>query len=269
MPPLNREDDHNHHSSGIPSSGARRTTNHHRPCPIPNGSCTSLEKLERIKASHSQNNDNEKKGSRKRVTFHTGSELRSTKWIASFSEWSPEEQASRWYTQEEYGNLRRDVFHTLYLLRNRPESLDGVSYTARGVECRDPAVVGRRQRYKQLAWQAVFEEQEALRKDGDASGDRDWLATLYSNAARPALHEALDLAALDEVEANQIYREEQQRLIPNEDDAFSDDWIRSISSHSTDTDDSITGFSHKHDEESGFCVFGPASAFDDDWIRGN
>lgn len=212
------------------------------------------------------------------VTFPVeDDDLRKVQYIAPITEWSEEEHSSRWYTSCEYGNFRRDVFATLYLLRNRPEELDdGVSNTARGIECRDPVLVGRRQHVKQLAWQVVFDEQEALRKDqeGDRRQAEDWMATLYRNAAGPALREALDLAALDEREASKIHKENDAKEGLGDDNSFSDDWISSISSHSssTATKDFSAGASKQvtddDDEESGFCVFGAASGFDDDWIRG-
>jgi hypothetical protein len=238
----------------------------------------SLEELEQLKsAQHPQSKENENARKCKRVSFQTKEELQQVELIAPSSEWSEEEQLSRWHSQEDYGNFRSDVFHTLYLLRNHPESLDGVTYTARGVECRDPAVVGRRQHVKHLAWQAVFDEQEALRKDAsteNSSRQDDWMATLYSSAARPALREALDLAALDEIQAKEIHNEgKKQGDVYHDEDSFSDDWIRSISSHSTSstTSEDSSFVPSNSGDESGFCVFGAASAsgFDDDWIRGD
>jgi hypothetical protein len=271
MPPLNREltlieveDDQARHRSTSTQSG---TTND--PCPSPTGSCLSFEELEVFKfASHSHNHQD----GRKRVTFKTGNEFQQVRFIEPSIEWLHGEHSARWYSQDDYGNFRRDVFHTLYLLRNRPEGLDGVSYTARGTECRDPSVVERRQRVKLLSWQAVFDEQVARRKDasGKPSGQDDWMATRYSDLARPALREALDLAALDEQEAKKIHNELSEMEI-TQDDSFSDDWIRSISSHST-SDDSASDLSMHNEgfeDISGFCVFGAPSGFDDGWIRGN
>lgn len=267
MPPLNRqltlievEDDHTRQRSTSPPSAS---TNDRHPCASPAGSCLSLDELELFKfVSHV----------RKRVTFKTGKELQQIKFIEPLREWVHGEYSSQWFSQEDYENFRRDVFHTIYLLRNRPECLDGVTFTARGTECRDPAVVERRQRVKRLAWQAVFDEQEACRKNasGKPSGRDDWMATIYGDLTRPALREALDLGASDAKESERIQNELSKKEL-TQDDAFSDDWIRSISSHCK-RDDSASAFSKYEeglDDVYGLCMLGVPSGFDDSWIRGN
>ncbi|KAL3894105.1 MAG: hypothetical protein SGARI_007843, partial [Bacillariaceae sp.] len=164
-------------------------------------------------------------------------------------------------------------------LRNHPESIDGVAYTIRGVECRDPSIVGRRQRVKQAAWRAVFGEQEARRND-DAhggscpnDGQDDWMATLYSNASKPSVLESLNLAALDELEVQEFCKMDQPNCVcGGGDDAFSDDWIRSVSSCGDKPKTAMkatTTTASEEDEDCGFCVFGGSSGFDDSWLRGD
>ena len=238
--------------------------------PSPAGSCISIEDYKFAQAPSEREDDGR---CNRRVSFDT--QRVTVRFIEPMSEWTGEERQARWHSQEDYSTFRRDVFHTLYQLRNHPESIDGIAYTIRGVECRDPAIVGRRQRVKQAGWQAVFGEQEARRNRGEnrPNDGPDWMATLYSNAARPTVLESLDLAALDELEVKEFYKNDQQ---PNcacgTDDAFSDDWIRSVSScgeNPTLPTKAATATGQQEEEECGFCVFGGSSGFDDSWLRGD
>ncbi|KAL3928046.1 MAG: hypothetical protein SGARI_005150, partial [Bacillariaceae sp.] len=133
--------------------------------PSPSGSCISLDDQYKFAQPPplEREDDNGGRCHGRSVSFDT--QRIKVHFIEPMSEWSDEERQARWHSPEDYSVFRRDVFHTLYQLRNHPESIDGVAYTIRGVECRDPAIVGRRQRVKQAAWQAVFGEQEARRND--------------------------------------------------------------------------------------------------------
>jgi hypothetical protein len=95
------------------------------------------------------------------------------------------------------------------------------------------------------------------------------MATLYSNAAKPSVLEALDLAALDEMEVNEFYKQDQANCDCVVED-FSDDWIRSVSSSCGEqSKNTATKSTTEKEEESGFCVFGDPSGFDDSWLRGD
>jgi hypothetical protein len=106
--------------------------------------------------------------------------------------------------------------------------------------------VERRHLWKFQAWSAVLDEQDLQRQRGE--NDIDWVGAVYSESAKAALREALQLAAEDEQDA--IYQNE----ISLKDD-FNDDWISSVSSHSSCFE--------RHQEAS----FLDDSGFDDSWIR--
>jgi hypothetical protein len=108
-------------------------------------------------------------------------------------------------------------------------------------------IVERRHRWKFRAWSAVLDEQDIQRQRGE--NDIDWVAALYCQSARVALREALQLAVQDEQDA--IFYQNEISLK----DDFNDDWISSVSSHSSCFE--------CHQEASFF----DDSGFDDSWIR--
>jgi hypothetical protein len=313
MPPLNRYEDNNlvvavaDHDSSTSSSTSTTTSlslngyydHHHHPhCPpidSPTSSCINLNDFDYSNddaakyANHDDDNnqssssDSSPKRSRKGVKFHDETSMQYS--IPHHTEWTDEERTQRYYTQEEYFAFKSDVFTTLFYIRNYPHRLDNIQYTGRGVECRDPAVAKRRNQIKQVAWSTVFDEQKHQQQQ-TSNDTGDWMATMYSNAAKPALREALDLAAADESDVIN-FREQEE----TQDDAFSDDWISSIllsssnlsSSTSTTTIKSSCGDNNQSSSEQqqqqkgnedngddcGFVVFGEPSGFDDSWIRGD
>mmetsp|Transcript_4245 Transcript_4245/g.7791 ORF Transcript_4245/g.7791 Transcript_4245/m.7791 type:complete len:244 (+) Transcript_4245:222-953(+) len=227
--------------------------------PSPTGSCVSFESLRRddvcFEFAHPS------RTSPNSVSFGEADGIEDVQYLEHHCDWSEEERFSRWYSAEEYAIFRRDASNSLYLLRNCPEKLDGVTNTARGVECRNPAVLGRRQSVKQQAWNAVFEEQKACWNNPDNISV--CIAMAYSQVSRPALLEALNMAATDELEVASYRLEESQKAAVEA--GFADDWISSISSgeeyssSSTEVGDGA---------EFGFCVFGDSSGFDENWLKG-
>lgn len=161
-------------------------------------------------------------------------------------DFTKEEIQASWYSGAEYSRFRRDIGTTVYLINNDPDQVDGVYYTCRGAECRMEESVERRHLWKFQAWSAVLDEQDLQRQRGE--NDIDWVGAVYSESAKAALREALQLAAEDEQDA--IYQNE----ISLKDD-FNDDWISSVSSHSSCFE--------RHQEAS----FLDDSGFDDSWIR--
>jgi hypothetical protein len=159
-----------------------------------------------------------------------------------------EEIQAAWYSGTEYSRFRRDIGTTVYLINNDPDQVDGVHYTCRGSECRMEESVERRHRWRFQAWSAVLDEQDVERQRGE--NDVDWVAAVYSQSARTALRVALQLASQDEQDATAY----QNELSLKED--FNDDWISSISSHSSCFE--------RYQEASFF----DDSGFDDSWIRG-
>lgn len=236
----------------------------------PTGSCASLGDLNGMHGDKFEHPPRCHR-SKKVVSFQTNP-LQQVHYVKPSSYWTNDERLCKWHSHDDYIIFRQDVFHSLYLLRNHPESFDEKSHTARGIECRHPTTVTRRQSVKQQAWRVVFEAQEALRLElpRDQPESFDWMASKYSNAARPALQEALQFAVLDEIQAKDIYREgvppaENSTWKQLDDDGFSDDWIRSISSLN---DDINVAASKKSEKQGGLSVLGAQSGFDDSWIRG-
>lgn len=209
---------------------------------------------------------------RRRTSVKFNDTIAQVDFIDHHCEWTQEERSARWHSQGDYACFRRDVFSTVYMLRNHPETVDDTETTARGIECRDPLAVERRQYVKQCAWNAVFEEQHVQRKNREEmsspfDGEGEWIATLYSHAAKAALREALDFAALDQIAA---INHQMEGKINDAQDEFNDDWISSISSLSpsasslSSNEESSRAFDS--DDEFGFAILGGAPGFDDSWI---
>jgi hypothetical protein len=170
--------------------------------------------------------------------------------VLHFKDYTNDEIEDTWYCGADYSRFRKDIATTTHLILNRPDDVDGLQYTSRGAECRIAKAVERRHRSRFQAWSAVHYEQDFQRVVGDKNDDR--VAALYSQTTRSTVRDALDLAALDQLDANQYQNEECQK------EAFSDDWIRSISAHHS------CAYELRHIQEQSFW---DDSGFDDSWIR--
>jgi hypothetical protein len=272
MPPLNR---HHEDDVGVSSSASSSSSSHslYHPAPIdsPTSSCINLNDFDRSVDKFAQGF----RGGPKKVIIQ---EQVTIQYIPRHNDWSIEERRNRYYTQEEYFEFKRDVFTTLFYIRNYPDRLDNVLYTGRGVECRDPTIAAKRQQVKQLAWSVVFDEQRQRSCQGEEGQPHDdsCMATMYSNATKPALSEALYLAASDELEVATCCRldGDENHHYGRSNDGFSDDWISSISlslSNLSLSRSSTAAFecSYEDDNDCGFAVFGEPTGFDDSWIRGD
>lgn len=187
-------------------------------------------------------------------------------YIPSHRDWTGEERLSRWNSDDDYTNFQLDIFNTIYLLRNDPESLDDTCHSARGVECRDPIVRRRRHQWKQEAWDAVFEQQRIQRElKNDTNGYNYLGASMYYHLAQAATRSAIDFAAQDERDANE-YQHEDNTCLDEEIDLFSNTWISTVASSQSETSSTSTLVEDPDDEDFGFCVFGEKSGFDNSWL---
>jgi len=192
-------------------------------------------------------------------------------YLPNREDWSEEEKMSRWNSADDYTNFQLDIFTTVYLLRNDPESIDDACNTSRGVECRDPVATRRRRQIRKEAWDVVLERQNIQRQMNDELNGYNYLvASMYCHATQTAMRLALDFAVQDELDANKIRNEDHQRN--NEEVYFFDhDWISTIGSSRSENSSlsSIEISSGDDDDEFGFCVLGDKSGFDNSWLRGD
>ncbi len=158
-----------------------------------------------------------------------------------------------WYTANEFASFRVNICTTVYLHRIDPSRIDGKEYTMRGVEHKAGQASCRRYSLRSRARSAVFDEQDFQEGIGEPSVER--LAALYSAVAKDAILEALNLAALDQLDA---FRYQSEAVV---DELFPDEWISSISA--TYPQNSNSG--HEYKAELKFLE--EASGFDDSWLR--
>lgn len=206
---------------------------------------------------------------RRQVSFNHQVEVQ---YLPSHYDWSEDEKISRWNSDDDYTNFQLDIFNTVYLLRNDPQSIDDICHSSRGVECRDPIARSRRRQLKREAWCVVFEQQKIQRQMNDEANKYNYLvASMYCQAAQTAMRLALDFAAQDEINANKIQSGQNQHH--NEEmDFFDDSWIGTIAS--SDSENTSLGSStelscgdNNTEEDFGFCVWGEQSGFDNSWLR--
>lgn len=173
--------------------------------------------------------------------------------IPGRDDYSSEEIQDCWYTASEFSRFRLDICTTVYLHKIDPSRIDGKEYTMRGVEHKMGDSSCRRYCLRSRARSAVLDEQDFQEGIGEPSAER--LAALYSVAAKDAVLDALNLAALDQLEA---FRYQNEAVT---DEFFPDEWISSIST--TPRVESISCHAYKAELK----FLEEASGFDDSWIR--
>lgn len=207
----------------------------------------------------------------KSVSFNHQVEVQ---YLPSHCDWSEDERLLRWNSDDDYTNFQLDIFNTVYLLRNDPESIDDICHCSRGVECRDPLARRRRRQLKQEAWDAVFtsnRQRTQRRMDDDIN---DYLvARMYSHATQASIRSALDFAAQDEIEASKI-RSKDDQCCDKVVDFFDDSWITTVASSysesfSLSSSTKLYRVENKNtdDNEFGFSVWEENSPFDNSWLR--
>lgn len=194
-------------------------------------------------------------------------------YLPNREDWSEDEMASRWNSADDYTNFQLDIFNTMYVLRNDPESIDDACHTSRGVECRDPIATRYRRQIRREAREVVFERQNIQRQMNDEPNGYNYLiASVYCHATQAAMRLALDFAAQDELDASKI-RDEEHQLNNQEVDFFDHDWI-STNASSRSENSSLSSIDcssgdDDDDDEFGFCILGDKSGFDNSWLRGD
>ena len=159
--------------------------------------------------------------SRKQVHFNDDVDV---KHVLHRTDYTDFESENAWYSIADYGSFREDSTTTVRLIVNRPGEIDNVRYASRGVEHRISSVREQRYRIRIQARSAVLDEQLFQRSIGER--DNGIIATLYKQKAESSLQDALEMATRDQCDAtlhqNEILREEND---------FSDEWIKSISTN--------------------------------------
>ena len=181
--------------------------------------------------------------SERRVRFSEENQIHQ---IISREDYSVQEIDECWYTASEYVSFRQNICMTVYLHKIDPNRIDGTEYTMRGVEHRVEGASSRRYSIRSRAKSAVLDEQDF--QDGLGEASVNYIAAAYSSVTKDAVFEALNLAALDQLD---IFRYQNEAAY---DDIFNDDWISSISA----TSDAI---------EVDVSFSDDASGFDDSWLR--
>ena len=172
--------------------------------------------------------------------------------IISREDYSEQETMDCWYTAREFASFRQDACTCVYLDKTDKDRIDEVEYTMRGVEHRTKQGSTRRYTLRSHAKRTVLDEQDL--QDGMGESNPDMLAAAYARTASDAVFDALNIAAVDQLEA------ERHQYGSAFDQLFSDDWISSISKGAVD----ISTVRDSHDAD--ISVF-EASGFDDSWLR--
>lgn len=177
--------------------------------------------------------------------------------VTSFSticrgDYSDQEIENCWYTASEYASFRQDVCNCVYLCKIEPSRIDEVEYTMRGVEHRTEEGAIRRYTLRSRGKSSVLDEQDF--QDGIGESSVQAIADIYSRAASDAVYDALNFAAMDQLEAER----HQHEVISEE--IFSDDWISSISTAELDAP-----ACEVFEGDMGFLE--EVSGFDDAWLR--
>jgi hypothetical protein len=166
-------------------------------------SWSSLEEMRFEKATLSR-----RRLPRKEVRFQEDNLVHS---IPHFTDYTADEILAAWNSPAEYSRIMFETQTTLYMMTYRPECLDDVNYTSRGLEGRSQEAVERRHALKNQAWSCVMKEQEHQRQTDEP--DQEGIATSYGLCAQAGEDEALNLAR----------RDAQQ-------EAFDDSWISCLCS---------------------------------------
>lgn len=169
--------------------------------------------------------------------------------IIGRGDYTAQEIEDCWCTASEFAGFKRDVYTTVHLKRIDPSRIDEVEYTLRGAEHRTEEGSARRYTLRSRAKSTVLDEQDF--QDGIGEADGSLLAEVYARCTSDAVFDALNLAALDQLEAERSHQESVYE------DLFNDDWISSISSLDSDSAFTCSGDNSYLD----------LPGFDDAWLR--
>jgi hypothetical protein len=137
-------------------------------------------------------------------------------------DFSQKELVDSWYKAHDYAIFRKESFLTADISRIDPSRIDDIEYTLRGAEHRIKEVFERRNSLRLRARRAVLLEQQFQEGMGEPSADR--LAEEYAQVTVDAVYDALNIAAIDQIQASRFRNES------SAEESFSDRWISSLSS---------------------------------------
>jgi hypothetical protein len=122
--------------------------------------------------------------------------------IIHIDEFTDEEVSACYYHKEEFDRVRLELKATVQMFQVGELEKDTTHFTKRGTEHRTPDAVQRRNRNKQMAAEAVFDEQENQWADGVI--DSEVLASIYQAASSHCQIAAHNIALDYEKEVNEL-----------------------------------------------------------------
>jgi hypothetical protein len=122
--------------------------------------------------------------------------------IIHINEFTDEEVSACYYHKEEMHRVKLELKATVQMFQDGELEKDTSHFTKRGTEHRTPDAVKRRNRNKQMAAYAVFEEQEDQWDDGVL--DPEVLASIYQAASSHCQVAAHKMALEYESEVNEL-----------------------------------------------------------------
>jgi hypothetical protein len=131
--------------------------------------------------------------------------------------------AACFYKSEEYEAMRGKLMLTLALIKEGND-LDGVNFTARGLEGLIGAGTQKQRRAKRArAIKVVLEEQYSQWEENSGEVDPTPIALLYGKVARKSKSEAYHLALQDQLEVSTFRQEDEEQ--DDEDQLAADDML--------------------------------------------
>lgn len=131
------------------------------------------------------------------VRFNESVSVRNTRALADYT---PAEIEKCWYTAAEFDGIRHNMEKQIRKL-NRGEKLRDRKYCSRGLECYVDEAAELRQEYKDLARQAVLDEQYYQQEEGIV--DEYTIAAAYLLVSKPCLKKAQKIGQRDAMEVQQ------------------------------------------------------------------
>ena len=119
--------------------------------------------------------------------------------VLHINEFTDEEVEASYYHKAEFKAVKAELKETVKMVESGLLPKDTPKFTRRGTEFRTPDGARSRLRNKQIAWNAVFEEQEAQWDEGVF--DPEVLASIYEAAAKHCQYTAHNLALQDQIAA--------------------------------------------------------------------
>jgi len=185
------------------------------------------------------------------------SEKNSLHAIPGLEDFSEQELADCWYKAPDFTAFRAECLHTAHLHRMHPNRIDDIEYTLRGIEHKVKEVSDRRNELRWRARRAVLLEQKFQECIGEASPDR--LAEEYAHVTVDAIYDAINIAAIDEMQVL-CFRSESFL-----DETFSDRWISSVSSNDQENEDLYGIVYRAIVKEENLAAMN--ACFDDSWLH--